>query len=431
MVVNFFYFTIYIAEAFIAYTYFLDNYEIKKSNLNSILLACTLYIIGFSVNYIDKNNFIINMIAFFIINIVYSLVSFYISIKDSLFQSSILLALMFLTEMMVEATASSFLHIPIDAYKTSITALIIFGIICKVLYLTICKMISLLFSYKANNSQNIKKNFLLFLFPLIITIMLSLFLYSSTNYRFSKTLNTIYALVSFLSLLFCCLFFIINQRIQRQESELLNLQSEKQRNEMNKTFYELLEKKNEEQRILVHDIKHHFAAINSMENTTDIKNYIAEVQPELDEHKFIGKTKNKMFDLILDRYASICNDKSINFIVDIRASNLDFIEDKNLVSMLSNLLDNAVEATDKIDNSVIRLSTKRDKNFVILSVVNNCLQKPKANGEKLITTKANSSYHGYGIKSLEKTINKYNGICNWTFDETNKEFHFNILFNRK
>lgn len=193
----------------------------------------------------------------------------------------------------------------------------------------------------------------------------------------------------------------------------------------------MLEKKNEEQRILVHDIKHHFAAINSMDNTVDIKNYIADVQPELDEYKYIGITKNKMFDLVLDRYASICNTKSIHFIVDIRASNLDFMENKDLVSMLSNLLDNAVEAADKINNPTIRISTMRNKNFIVLTVLNSCLQKPKANGEKLITTKSNSSYHGYGIKSIEKTINKYNGICHWNFDEVNNEFHFNILFNRK
>ena len=426
-----FFFLVYIFEAIIAFVYFNENYKLKRTHISAVIILIGLYIAAFVVNIIDHNLNIINDIMFFIINLLFSKLCFDISIKSSIFHSSFLLAVMFLTELVAEAGVSYFLHIPIDAYKNNFAALFIIGTISKTLYLIVCKIISSLFSYKNTPESYRKKNYILFLYPIIITVTLTTFLYASTKYEFTKTLNLICVMISIVSLLFCCFIFIYNNTIQKQENELINLQSEQQRNEMNQEFYEMLEKKNEEQRILVHDIKHHFAAINSMDNAVDIKNYIADVQPELDEYKYIGKTKNKMFDLVLDRYANICNEKSINFIVDIRASNLDFIEDKDLVSMLSNLLDNAVEATDKIDNPSIRLSTKRDKSFVVLTVVNSCLQKPKADGEKLTTTKSNSSYHGYGIKSIEKTMNKYNGICHWNFDEANREFHFNILFNRK
>lgn len=211
----------------------------------------------------------------------------------------------------------------------------------------------------------------------------------------------------------------------------MNLQSENQRNKMNQEFYSMLEKKNEEQRILVHDIKHHFGAISSMDDTSEIKEYIKNVQPEMVvEHKYIGKTKNKMFDLILDRYDGICSDKLINFIVDIRASNLDFVEDKDLVCILSNLLDNAVEATNGVDNPTIRLSTKRDRNYIVLTVINNCSRKPKANGDRLITTKSKSESHGYGVKSVERTVEKYKGICHWDYDEKENEFHYTVGFNK-
>lgn len=431
MTTQIFFFFVYVFEAIIAFVYFNENYKLKRTNISTIIFLIGLYIAAFAVNIIDNNLNIVNDIMFFTINLLFSKLCFDISIKSSIFHSSFLLAVMFLTELVAEAGTSYFLHIPIDAYKNNFTALFIIGTISKTLYLIVCKIVSSLFSYKNTTESYRKKNYILFLYPIIITITLTTFLYASTKYEFTKALNLICVIISIVSLLFCCFIFIYNNTIQKQENELINLQSEQQRNEMNQVFYEMLEKKNEEQRILVHDIKHHFTAINSMDNISDIKKYITNVQPELDEHKYIGKTKNKMFDLILDRYSSICSNKAIEFIVDIRASNLDFIEDNDLVSMLSNLLDNAVEATDKINNSTIRFSTKKDKSFIIITVINTCLTKPKSNGEKLITTKSNSSYHGYGIKSIEKTIKKYNGICQWDFDEVNKEFHFNILFNKK
>ncbi len=370
------------------------------------------------------------MMVFFIINLLYSYFVFHISFKNSIFHSTILLAIMFITEMIVEATASSILHIPLDAYKESLTALIILGIMSKVLYLVVVKIISIIFSYKKSTITNdVKKNFALFLFPLIITIMLALFLYTSAFYQFTKQMKTVYAIMSVVSLVFCCLIFVINQKIQKQEDELINLQAEAQKNEINKTFYDLLEQKNEDQRVLAHDIKHHLSVINMMENIDDVKTYLAKVRPEFEKWQYIGKSKNKMLDLIISKYSYICETEHISFLADIRSSNLSFIEDNDLASILSNLLDNAVEAARETDNAEIRLVTKREKNFYVLSIVNSSARAPKSHGEKLITTKKDSLFHGYGTKSVERTAKKYDGICHWEYVESDKTFHYNIVFN--
>lgn len=201
---------------------------------------------------------------------------------------------MFLTETFIQSIFSFTLKVQIDAYRNDFTILIIVGIISKVLYLMVSKLISILFSYKNNKiSKEVKKNSALFLYPLIITIMLALFLYTSTIYDFSEQINILYAIVSIASLVFCCMIFIINQKIQKQEADLMTLQTEAQKNETNKTFYELLEKKNEDQRVLAHDIRHHFSVIQSMQNIDEVKQYLSKIQSEYDEYKFIGKSKIK------------------------------------------------------------------------------------------------------------------------------------------
>ena len=108
---------------------------------------------------------------------------------------------------------------------------------------------------------------------------------------------------------------------------------------------------------------------------------------------------------------------------------MSFIAGNDLTSMLSNLLDNAVEAAKDSDGAFIRFTTRKEKNFVILSVVNSTSAAPKSQGEKLITTKKDKAIHGYGLKSIEKSAKKYAGICDWNYNESDKTFHFNIIFN--
>lgn len=425
------FFIVYIAEALIAYIYFNDNYKIKRTPLTSILVAFGLYILGFCMNIIFSNNVVVNIIAFFIINLLYSKISFDISLKSAILHSSIILAIMSLTELIIETGVSLLLDIPIDAYMHSFASLVVLGIVEKVLYLIICKFISTAFSYKKNNTpNNLKRDFALFLYPLITTVMLLVYSYTSAVYQFSDTINLVFVAVSIISLVFCCLIFIINQKIQIQEKELIELQSEKQKDEINQSFYELLEKKNEEQHILVHDMKHHYSSLRAMNNIEEVRQYLSTVQPEIIEYKYIGKSKNKMLDLILSKYYHICDINNIKFTADVKSCNLSFVNNNDLTSMLGNLLDNAVEAAKGVANAKIRFAARAESSFYVLTIVNSSSHPPKAQGERLFTTKPDTLFHGHGVKSVERTAKKYDGICEWHYEKSDKTFHFNIIFNK-
>ncbi len=425
-----FFLAVYLFEALIAFVYFIDNFKLKRSLPATFAILTVLYLAAFAVNILDNNINIINDVAFFAVNMIFGMLCFEISLKSCIFHSSFLLAVMFLTELVAEAGISAFLKIPIDAYKTNLAALFIIGTISKILYLIVCKIVSSLFSYKKISENARKRQATLFLYPIIVTITLTLFLYASTKYNFSKTLNLICAIVCCVSLVFCCFIFIYNNVIQRQEAELITLQAERQRNEINKTFYDLLEKKNEEQRILVHDMRHHFSAISGMESTEEIKSYLSKVQTNLDEYRYIGRTSNKMLDLILSKYDFVCAKSGIKFNAEVRASNLSFINDDDLVALLSNMLDNAAESAKSSENAYIDFSVKNEKSFVVLNVKNSCAVEPKIIGDSLQTTKTDGDMHGYGTKSIKKTAKKYNGVCEWHYNENEHSFLCTVLFNR-
>lgn len=426
-----FFLFVYIVESFIAYLYFSDNFETKFGLLSSLFAGAAMYLPAFILNNVLSNNILVNLIAFLVINIIYGIVMFKISMKNAVFHSSVLTAIMFFTENIIIILISNILGIPINSYKNNLFILVIAGLLSKVVYLIIAKLISLLFSNKKNNiSKEVKKNFALFLYPLIITIMLALFLYAAYNYSFSENMNITFALVSALSLIFSCFIFVLNQRLQIRESDLLHLKTEQQKTEINKTFYELLEQKNEDQRVLVHDIKHHFAVLGMMNDIDEVKKYIAEIQPAFEKYQYIGKSKNKMLDLIINKYSYICKTRNIRFSVDVRSNNLDFMADSDLTSLLSNLLDNAVDAANGAADAEIRFSTKKENHFYVLSVVNTSVTVPKSSGERLFTTKEDNKIHGYGIKSIERVAKKYHGICDWNYDHESNTFHYNIVFNQ-
>ena len=421
---------VYVFEAIIAYIYFSDIYKVRRSHLFNFTVLLILYIIAFIVNIIFENKPYINEVFFFIVNLLYGLICFNISLKSCIFHAAFISTIMFLSELVTQAAASYIFNIPIDAYRDSMFALIIIAVISKTLYLFICKILSNYFSYKKRFQIDNNKTTSLFIYPIIVTATLMTFLYASTKYSFSKGLNMVCAVISILSLMFCCFIFIYNQWVQKQQLELMTLQTLKQKDELNRTFYQLLEQKNEEQRVLTHDIKHHLFAISAMNDTTEIKNYISGINPDLEKYQYIGRTNNKMLDLILNKYSMLAKNEGIEFKADIRTSNLLFIDDNDLVSLLGNLLDNAFEAARTSTQKKVLMITNNEKSFVLLSVINSCSSVPVIDNDKLVSTKTDKRFHGYGTKSIEKTAEKYNGVCQWNFNENEMEFHYNILFNK-
>lgn len=107
--------------------------------------------------------------------------------------------------------------------------------------------------------------------------------------------------------------------------------------------------------------------------------------------------------------------------------------DDDLTTLFCNLLDNATEATEKIPEAYIDLSVtcKKEKPVTIISVVNSCNKNPFSEKTgRLVSHKNNNMYHGYGIKSIQKIIKKYNGKLQIYYDEKNKAFHSIILLKK-
>ncbi|MBE6803773.1 MAG: sensor histidine kinase, partial [Ruminococcaceae bacterium] len=142
----------------------------------------------------------------------------------------------------------------------------------------------------------------------------------------------------------------------------------------------------------------------------------------------MGKTQNRLLDVILSKYTAVCEEKDIAFEIDVVTDNLAIMNNNDISSLFNNLLDNAVESAGKSkDKKVLVQITNVMNSYRKIAVINSCDTPPNTKNGELVTSKENKDAHGFGTKSIKKIVNKYDGELDWEFDENAKVFKFTIL----
>jgi sensor histidine kinase YesM len=229
------------------------------------------------------------------------------------------------------------------------------------------------------------------------------------------------------------LVFSLNQYNQKKNLEFMNLQLQLQKEYDSSEYYKKLIKQNEEQNILIHDIKNHLQSIQLLcENKQydKISSYIISVLNTSALQNNIHMCDHEMLNAILCRYKRECQDNSIDFRTDIRSKVVHNITDDDVTSLFCNLLDNAVDSALNILSAYIELNISKQENtpFIIISMINSCRSNPfPGKGKQLVTTKPDKLRHGYGLKSIQKIVDKYRGDIKMYYDKKSSSFHTIII----
>ena len=168
--------------------------------------------------------------------------------------------------------------------------------------------------------------------------------------------------------------------------------------------------------LYAHDAKNHLAAIGSLSDDPKIGGYLSKLSAQLSDYTRNCHSGNKMLDVMIHKFAVDCSMRNIHFEYDVKLCNLNEVEDIDLVAILGNLIDNAVSAAEKSREKRVSLATARRNAYSVIVISNSCDAQPKTSGTHLVTSKENKSAHGFGLKSVRKTLRKYNGDYEWTYD---------------
>ena len=98
-----------------------------------------------------------------------------------------------------------------------------------------------------------------------------------------------------------------------------------QKQTINLEYLDILERKDEETRIFVHDIKNNLINISNLTDEENVKKYIQEIYDKSNEISVKAKTKNRLLDVIINKYYLLCKDKNIKFNILSLNENLSLI----------------------------------------------------------------------------------------------------------
>lgn len=352
-----------------------------------------------------------------------------ISFKTALFHSLLFLIVMFATEIITSIISVAFFD-DFNALEKNISAYVFVTVISKLLYFSIM-MIILKFLAQKESTDN-KFFWLLFVMPLSSMFILICFRYITYQITLTQIMNVLW-IVSCIGILFAnILVFVIYEFSLKNSNELHEIKEIQRQQEQDEKYYEILEQTNKEMHLFSHDIKNHLTQIRNLEDINAVNQYIDKLYPTIEKFSYTGISKNKMLDLIISKYATLCESKKIKFDVDVKTSNLSYIDDVDLSTLMNNLLDNAVEAAKNSNNAFVQLNVFSKNNIYDgLIIKNSCFLPPVTDNKELKTRKSDKAHHGLGIKSINKIVKKYGAVYDWKYDNQQKVFETEVIFMKK
>lgn len=177
-----------------------------------------------------------------------------------------------------------------------------------------------------------------------------------------------------------------------------------------------------------HDLKHQIAVLRSEEDPGKREEFLNRMEDEIKQYEAQNKTGNKVLDTVLTTKSLYCNKHGITFTCVADGTLLEFMDVMDICSIFGNALDNAIECELKIpekEKRLIHVTVSKQKNFLILRFENYYEEELRYKEGSLVTTKKEKEYHGYGLKSIRYTVNKYEGAV--TIDADNNWFELKIL----
>ena len=153
------------------------------------------------------------------------------------------------------------------------------------------------------------------------------------------------------------------------------------------------------------------------------------MEAELRAYEAQNKTGNQVLDTVLTGKSLTCQQRGIRLTYVADGAALDFLDEMDLCTLFGNALDNAIESVERLpdlDRRLIHLTVARQKGFVQIRVENIFEGTLRFEGDLPVTTKEDKRSHGYGLKSIRATAEKYDGSV--TIRTRENWFELRVLF---
>ena len=169
----------------------------------------------------------------------------------------------------------------------------------------------------------------------------------------------------------------------------------------------------QDKQIFYHDLKNQYLVIRNFIHNKEYKeaeNYLESLEAPNTITLCEKRTGMLAVDILIA--CKLKEAKVYQIQVDITADLLNtIIPEQELIAILGNGLDNAIEACQKMKQAPkwIRLYVRSIQEMTMIKIENSYEQQPIMTKGHLLSLKEDSHIHGFGIKSMKAIVEKYDG----------------------
>ena len=184
-----------------------------------------------------------------------------------------------------------------------------------------------------------------------------------------------------------------------------------------------------QQRKLTHDFRAHLSTLDGMlmqqnRDINTIQTYIHSLQSKQTERILLVNTHHAALDALLNQKALVAKNRKIDIqfsVNDLSPIKIDMVD---LTVVISNTLDNAIEACEKLPETdrQIYVQALLEEDELFYAVRNKSLPVNMITNQLPASTKENPSFHGYGLQNVHTTLEKYHTL--YAMDYENGWFEF-------
>jgi DNA-binding LytR/AlgR family response regulator len=178
----------------------------------------------------------------------------------------------------------------------------------------------------------------------------------------------------------------------------------------------------------LHDLKHYLLAMQSETDPDVFHQYFSEMLEGIELHEAQMETGNRTLDVILTTKKHQCLRENITFNCMANGALLEFMDKKDICSIFGDALDNAIECVGQYgdpEKRILLLNVYQQDYFVMIQVENYSENRLVLKDSLPVTTKPEKTLHGYGLKSIRQTVEKYGGTL--TLHHENNWFSLQVL----
>lgn len=237
-------------------------------------------------------------------------------------------------------------------------------------------------------------------------------------------------LATYVYQLFCCVLLLIMQfgifdRSKMREEQVVMEQvyaAMEQQYRTNSVNIDLINRK-------CHDLRRQVSMIRNAQSTEDLAEDLKAVEHAITIYDNTARTGCSILDTFLTTMSLQCTQDAVNLTYIVDGERLQFMADPDILSLFGNALDNALECVrqEASENRIITLHVSAQGGYLKILVDNYCSAPVRFRDGLPLSTKEDNGYHGFGTRSIQYVVHKYNGQLSMNYQADAHRFSLTAL----